>query len=108
MSKQRICIHAQTLVHQANLLWPPHRMSVVWKSADLPNMPKQMPRVTLFLEQFKYFGDMYKIMGEFIGVILGKADWSLYDLERYYALHEDERKRCPKCGDFIGKKEGAA
>ena len=73
---------ANRLAHEALKLYGPSRLSVSWESGNLPTTPS-LPTVTLHKEVLKKFSDQYKIMGEFIGNVLGKRNWSLDDLITY-------------------------
>jgi hypothetical protein len=63
-------------------LYGPTHLKVNWVEQTLPDVPN-IPEVRLPKEKFQMFSDNYKIMGEFIGSILGKHNWCLLDILDY-------------------------
>lgn len=64
-------------------LYGPTNLKAKWEEEALPSMPPTLERVILLKENFKRFSDQYKVMGVFIGNILGKHDWSMLELLNY-------------------------
>lgn len=76
------------LVHQALKLYGPTMLSISCEETNIPNMPN-LPTITLTREKLREWSDRYKIMGEFIGNVIGKRNWGFHDLIEYSKRWEE-------------------